>query len=141
MSKQRLNIYSCIRQREYVEAFYRMFKSMGHMHINEIHKAAIDSPAPRFYVSYNAASRAYNSMLKGLAVSKNPIKAQMYDIIFHKVSALLDKNKSLSLKEALNIVLESPAPSFFISYNSARMILTAWNKQKRSIFNSKKRIL
>lgn len=92
--------------------------------LDEVFAAVASSPAERFYIS---EERAYLLLLEkrlrgGWAVSL-PTRRAMLEEIERRVEAMLTVNPGLSLKQAVFNVVNSPAPSFYLTPRSVRTIL------------------
>lgn len=89
---------------------------------------AVNSPAPRFYVSFDTALKAVSRTLSGNSACGDPRKLHQW----HELSALvatLTKQHPMPLTEAVARVLtSSEAPSFFISPSRA---LAIYHEQQR----------
>lgn len=83
-------------------------------------------PAPRFYISEERAisllcrkKRLGDSWGRGMV----PSRRAMIDEIDRRVRILRSFNPGLTLKEAVFRVVNSPAPSFYLTPNSIRSII------------------
>lgn len=82
-------------------------------------------PADRFYVS---EERAYRLLLEKRRTGRFPhgmwpTKRRMLEIIDERVSSLVSEHPDQPLYELVFRVVNSPAPSFFLTPNSIRTIL------------------
>ena len=89
---------------------------------------AITYGAPRFYVSFEVARRIISIMNRGgKPYFANKYKRLMYTEIFKRFKELTNRKGSY---KALQEILKSPAPSFFIDrYQFARIIYRQIKKE------------
>lgn len=82
----------------------------------------IMQPAKRFYVSEEQSLRVISNMLKeGSSNIKNAVKRLMYEEILLRVQ----KEKATSekpLQEIIELVINQPAPRFYLTLESARIL-------------------
>lgn len=100
---------------------YKALLGHGHYNTSGIFKALASVGADRFYIS---EERAYH-LLTGPARRKRPLpnKAAMMAEIERRVMALVAEDPGLSLKDAVCTVVNSPAPSFYLTPSSIKTIL------------------
>lgn len=98
--------------------------------INEIFMELSSMPASRFYIS---EERAYALLKVKIRRGKwhpdiLPRCREMMEEIYRRVNTLMDSDSSLSLKDAVFDVVNSPAPGFYLSPRSIRTILYRYLK-------------
>lgn len=103
-------------------------RGIGHVYRNLAH-----APAPRFFISEEQAFREVKRLIRarcqgaaalsGLLRGKMPNRARMLRDILKGVDALLSSSPSLPLREAVYQVVNSPAPSFYLTPASMHIIL------------------
>lgn len=80
--------------------------------------AAINHPAPRFYVSSEEAYKEICRISRQQSFYvRSAIYQQMYRDIYDRCKPLIDKG--ISVKEAVDFVIEQQAPRFYITYSTA----------------------
>lgn len=98
--------------------------------ISDAIKALTLVPADRFYISEERAESEIRKAWKNNAGPKaprrglsNPRRQAMIKEIMRRVEVLMRRNPGLSLKDAVFEVVNSPAPSFYLTGGTIRTIL------------------
>ena len=101
--------------------------------LTEVTEAVINSPAPSFYIGFEALYKAVCGAMKNPVKSDSPLtRSQMRVLaVLARVSDLRSREK-MSLTDAVTRVMAGQAPCFYISEISARRILSRLIVQKRS---------
>lgn len=92
---------------------------------------AADSPTPRFWIGEARATRVIREMLKG----KNPTEGmskerkKMYDEILRRVVEMRLANPEMNLGDAVFTVVNSPAPSSYLSWQRTKSLIEEVKKQ------------
>lgn len=96
---------------------------------------AATSPAPRFYVTPRHALDQYSDYKRTGSVCRNSQMAQeMYKCIFDMYEKVLAENNGTEFKYSImQNVLDSPAPSFFLSPSAAYAFYCNAMAYKRSL--------
>lgn len=86
---------------------------------------AVESPAPRFWVSEIRAARVVSLLYKGEDVlsGMHPKKQEMYMEIFRRVKEMRKQFPHMSLGDIVFEVVNSEAPSFYLTVSSAQKII------------------
>lgn len=116
------------------EDFYNSYKkvlaSSSYIKLRDIVRKAINSPAPRFYVSPERALAVIQKIKKGESIAyMSESRKDMYSEIFNRVHSYLEANPYLSIREAIRKVINSPAPKFYINEGTAIVTLHYIKKQ------------
>lgn len=104
----------------------------------DIYKKVVMSESERFWVSEERADsiicnmrRDYHGTLKRMY----PLKRKMYKEIYQRTMQLLDKHPEMSRVDAIAEVLSGPAPEFYLTPGSAKVILCRakkkWYQERR----------
>lgn len=115
------------RDKELYAAFrYILCNSRGVALIDMFGMAA-KRPASRFWVSEERAAQVISWMLRGVASDRIermvPQRRAMFEEIFRRVCAMMEADPSLCMTHAVNEVVTSPAPEFYLTPKSARVII------------------
>lgn len=116
-----------------IEVFDEIMSKRGYtMVMSDIHELVANSPAKRFWITAVRAYRAILLIRKGKRIHEHPypLREEMYNEINKRVSVVLDKNPGMSLKKAVSIVVEQPAPKFYMS--PGRIKISIIRKSKRA---------
>lgn len=82
----------------------------------EIFQLVADSPASRFWVSEQRAAIVVSRMLAGKPLSRMRVnKREMFEEIFRRFLILRDENPKKSIFELTAIVVNQPAPKFYLT--------------------------
>lgn len=89
-------------------------------------------PAERFYVSEERAAIVITEMMKGKSIASMQVqKRRMYNEIYRRFRRVKRAHPAMSLQEAITIVVNQPAPEFYLTVGSAIVILHRIRKQMR----------
>lgn len=86
---------------------------------------AVDAPAPRFWIGEVRATRVIKEMLDG----KNPTedmsadRKRMYDEILKRVIEMRLLHPEMTLGDIVFTVVNSPAPSSYLSWHRAKSLI------------------
>lgn len=99
--------------------------------VSEACRFIVSRPCPRFWVSPVRASVVVAALLKGRDVlsSMRPNKREMFLEIFIRVKALRERRPAWSLSRLVTEVVESPAPKFYLTPGSAKIMICKARKE------------
>lgn len=82
----------------------------------EIFRLVADSPASRFWVSEERAAIVVSAMVSGKPLPRmRPNKREMFEEILRRYLVLRDSNPDKSLYELVSVVVNQPAPKFYLT--------------------------
>ncbi len=112
------------RNKELLEAFKQELYQLGNISNDRIFSRAAHRKASRFWVSEQRAAVVVSKMLKGdRLLTMNRKKREMYFEIFKRVRILLEHNPHRTISDAVFEVVNSPAPEFYLTDKSARVLI------------------
>lgn len=112
------------RDRELLQAFRALFLKLGNVPAEALFAKAAESPASRFWVSEKRAAYVVSKMLKGDRIlSMNPKKREMFFELARRVKSHIRNEPGITLTEATFRAVNSPAPEFYLTPNSARVMI------------------
>lgn len=116
--------YNEQRDRNLFLTFRSVILASQNIRFADISRVVVNSPAERFWVSEKRAAIVISDMLKGRNVlaCMNSCKREMYREIFARVRTLLRQQPHLPLSEAVTRIVAAPAPKFYLTPQSARII-------------------
>ena len=115
----------------------RYIASCGYIRMSEVFDHIVNQPCRRFWVSNIRAAVVIARMLKGGKLKKmRPSKKEMFQEIFHRVCALKAAYPSMSLSRLVAEVVAQPAPKFYLTPSSAKIMVY---KAKKEWYAKKKR--
>lgn len=126
-------------ERDFVCAYEKVVKEQGrkalYMSPKELVGLTVNSPAPKFYITYEMARRNVSALLRGQPVDcHNELKMRMYADIARLTIDYQRRHKRYAddFNGALMAVLsEFSAPRFYISEKSAYNMLCALRRQRQ----------
>lgn len=126
-------------ERDFMRAYEQVQKDCGKealfMSPRELVAKVVNSPAPKFYITYEMARRNVSALLRGLHTDcNNKLKMQMYADIARLTIDYQRRHKRYSddFNGALMAVLsEYPAPRFYITEKSAYNMVCALHRRQR----------
>lgn len=106
--------------------------SRSHILLPEVLKAVVASPSRRFWVTSERASIVIYNMMKGDQLEyMRPLKRKMFREIYRRVMKLKANYPQLSISILTEQVVAEPAPEFYITWRSAKVILSRIRKNRR----------
>lgn len=112
------------RNEELKNAFKAQLYLLGTIPTEELFTRAAKMPASRFWVSERRAAEVISKMLKGdMMFGMNPKKREMYIEILIRVREEMRREPGITVTEATFRAVNSPAPEFYLTPKSARVII------------------
>mgnify|MGYP006988895263 CR=1 FL=1 len=119
-------------------ALYRKLMRENHITHTEAVRAAVNSPASRFWVSPNYLYHEISNRRKGCShVRRREMKKTvLYDHLYSDYLKMKDRplSRDLSLEALCDLLVNRPAPSFFLSAKRADEIIKLCKKKTTSCF-------
>ena len=114
----------------------RYIASCPYIRMSEVFDHIVNQPCHRFWVSDRRAAVVVARMSKGASLKNmRPSKREMFQEIFQRVCQLRKINPSLSLFQLVAEVIYQPAPKFYLSAISAKIMVykakKKWYAEKR----------
>ena len=120
------------RDNDLYRAYRQQLKTTSFVRLPQLIDRVISSPAERFYVSEERAAIVIGEMLRGRSIEHMQTqKRRMYDEIFSRFLELMQRRPYLQYNEAVTIVVNQPAPEFYLTVGSAIVILHRIRKRMR----------
>lgn len=125
------------RNNDLYNTYRKVLDAAKHINLDEITFITINSPAKRFYVSEDRATQVVCCVLKGTKKLSDmiPCRSEMYEEIIARYKILKESNPDSTIKELVGKVIEQPAPKFYITLGSAKVIIARhkikWFERKR----------
>lgn len=112
------------RNEELKNAFKAQLYLLGTIPTEELFTRAAKMPASRFWVSERRAAEVISKMLKGdMMFGMNRKKREMYIEILIRVREEMRREPGITVTEATFRAVNSPAPEFYLTPKSARVII------------------
>ena len=132
MAKRRGRTLECARERlDALMVEYDMYISRCRfIRMPEVFEYIVNRPCARFWVSEIRASVVISNMIKGfINPNMHPSKREMYDEIYRRVLRLRDAFPNLSLFRLVSKAIRQPAPKFYLSPSSAKIMIYKYRKE------------
>ena len=98
----------------------------------DVLRAVVSSQSKRFWVTSERASIVIYNMMKGDKLENmRPLKRKMFREIYRRVMKLRKNYPQLSISILTEQVVAEPAPEFYITWQSAKTILSRIRKTRR----------
>ena len=120
------------RNKDLYDAYNRVVSGMNIIVLDEALELTVNSPAKRFYIS---ADRAYGVLIRwdlhGVTRLISDERQEMYEELYERIKELKPLYPNTPLMHMVEMVIEQPAPKFYLKIKSAKTILCNY-KSKRS---------
>ena len=125
--------YQDERDKDLMRAYHEQLASCDTIVLSDIFRNVVEMPSARFWVSEERSAIVIARMFKGDKLeSMKPNTREMYEEIFKRVKDMKEHNPDMSLFDILFRVVRQPAPKFYLTPDSAKVITT---RIKREQFN------
>ena len=120
------------RDDDLMRAFQQELAGRPHILLPEVLKAVVASPSKRFWVTSERASIVIYNMMKGDELEyMRPLKRKMFREIYRRVMRLKANYPQLSISLLTEQVVNERAPEFYITPQSAKVIISRIRKRRR----------
>lgn len=121
------------RDNDLMRAFQQELAGRPHILLPEVLKAVVASPSKRFWVTSERAAIVIYNMMKGDKLENmRPLKRKMFREIYRRVMKLKRNYPQLSISILTEQAVSQPAPEFYITWQSAKVILSRIRKHRRT---------
>lgn len=116
-----------------VETFRRLAAQCTHIRMPQLMERLVMEPCARFWVSEERATIVVAAMMRGeeATTGMGSSKRRMFAEIFKRVKALRAENLTCPLVRLVRMVIDSPAPEFYLTPRSAQNILSEMKGGRR----------
>lgn len=132
--------YSDARFSDLMRAYDEYMDKCKYIRMPEVYHAVANMPAKRFWVSTIRAALVISAMIRG----EDPLKKmrgskkEMYLEIYKRVMELRENNKTALITELCDIVVAQPAPKFYLTPKTVKVMIC---KRRKEWIEKKKRKL
>lgn len=131
--------YEEARNKDLMRAFRKVKDAYPSASLHEIYKRVVEQPSERFWVSEERASIVISSMTKGETLENmHSTKREMYYEIYSRVLEMRKSRPEDSIYDLTFDAVNSPAPKFYLTPGSAKVII---HKIKHEWYEERKRKL
>lgn len=123
--------YSKERMDDLMRAYDEYISSCDYIRMPEVYKMIVNMPSRRFWVSDIRAALVISAMIRGETDLNTmwPLKKEMYEEIYSRVLTLQEKHPELTISELCAKVIAQPAPKFYLTPGSAKIMVCKARKQ------------
>ena len=115
-----------------MRAYTQELSGRPHILLPDVLQAVVSSQSKRFWVTSERASIVIYNMMKGDKLENmRPLKRKMFREIYRRVMKLKKNYPQLSISILTEQVVAEPAPEFYITWQSAKTILSRIRKTRR----------
>lgn len=114
------------RNKELLRAVRRLVVESRGLSMAEVYGHAVCQPCSRFWVSERRAAEVISRMLHGENPDWKsfPLRRKMYGELYRRVTAWREENPGHPLSDAVFAAVNSPAPEFYLTPQSAAVIVS-----------------
>lgn len=128
--------YAKERDNDIMRAYLQLILECDTIELQNIFRQVVNMPSKRFWVSAERAAIVVSRMMKGdKLLDMRPTKREMFEEIYRRVMKLKESS-SASICELTIEVVQEPAPKFYLTTGSAKVIIY---KAKKRWFKDRKR--
>lgn len=122
--------YTSERVEDLMRAYDEYISSCDYIRMPEVYASIVNMKARRFWVSDVRATKVVYSMFRGVPLKNmRPLKREMFEEIFRRVVAMKEQHPKMSIKSCCCIVVAQPAPKFYLTPGSAKIMVCKSRKK------------
>ena len=123
--------YSQERMDDLMRAYDEYISSCDYIRMPEVYNAIVNMPSRRFWVSDIRAALVISSIMRGddNLSAMWPLRKEMYEEIYARVLKLKVEYPDLTVSELCSKVIAQPAPKFYLTPGSAKMMICKAKKR------------
>lgn len=119
-----------------MRAYISYISSCSHISMPEVYECVVDMPASRFWVSEPRAAIVVSQIMNGNDLRHmRPTKREMFFEIYRRFLLLREKNPETPIYKLVGMVIEQPAPKFYLAPGTAKVMITnakkTWHKKAK----------
>lgn len=128
--------YQDERDKDLMRAYHEQIASCDTIVLSDIFRNVVEMPSARFWVSEERAAIVIARMFRGDKLEKmRPNAREMYFEIYKRVVSEMETYPDKSIAEIIFQVIRQPAPKFYLTPDTARVIVTRIKREKyRNVF-------
>ena len=128
--------FMAARDRELLDCFKRELMESRGVPLRDMFGRAARRPASRFWVSELRAAEVISRMLRGESLDNaTPQKRKMYEELMRRVVDWREKHPGHPLSDAVFAAVNSPAPEFYLTDKSAKVIIYRLRAGRKTVAN------
>lgn len=122
--------YAEERLHDLMRVYDEYIASCDYIRMPDVYRAIVNMQASRFWVSDTRATKVVYAMLRGVPIKgMRPLKREMFDEIFRRVLDMRKHKPWLTVRACCCIVVAQPAPKFYLTPGSAKIMVCKARKK------------
>lgn len=122
--------YAEERMQDLMRAYDEYISSCDYIRMPDVYTAIVNMEARRFWVSDIRATKVIYAMLRGVTIKgMRPLKREMFEEILRRVLAMRKARPELTVRACCCIVVTGPAPKFYLTPGSAKIMVCKARKK------------
>lgn len=122
--------YAEERNEDIMRAYMQEIGRCDRIYLPDVLSTVVNTPSKRFWVSAERAAIVISKMMHGdTLINMRPARREMFQEIYRRVKLLQKENPTMSISEMALKVVQQPAPKFYITAGSAKVIISRIRKQ------------
>ena len=122
--------FSKERIRDLMRTYDKYVADCDYIRMPDVYCSIVNMPAQRFWVSDIRATKVIYAMMRGMSLKgMRPLKREMFEEILKRVLELRKNRPELTIKACCSIVVAQPAPKFYLSPGSAKIMVCKARKK------------
>lgn len=122
--------YGDERIRDLMRAYDEYILSCEYIRMPDVYASIVNMKSRRFWVSDTRAVKVVYAMLRGASLKNmRPLKREMFEEIMGRVMNLRSNRPELSISDCCSIVVAQPAPKFYLTPGSAKIMVCKARKK------------
>lgn len=123
--------YSKSRSDDLMRAYDEYIASCSYIRLSDVYNKIVNMPSRRFWVSDTRATFIISAMMRREAHLERmwPSKREMYEEIYRRVIAMREDYPEFTVSKLCAMVVEQPAPKFYLTPGSAKMVVCKARKE------------
>lgn len=122
--------YAEERMQDLMRAYDEYISSCDYIRMPDVYAAIVNMEARRFWVSDIRVTKVIYAMLRGVTIKgMRPLKREMFEEILRRVLAMRKARPELTVRACCSIVVAGPAPKFYLTPGSAKIMVCKARKK------------
>lgn len=134
--------YEDLRNRDLMRAYHSLTKSDKSIRLSDVYKKVVNMPSERFWVSEERAAIVVSAMDAGKPLIEvnvsAPARVEMFEEIYRRYCEIHKAQPDRAIYDIVCEVISGPAPKFYLTPSSAKVII---NKIEKGWYEQRKRKL
>jgi len=120
------------RNEDLISTYRRKLSECEVIRLPKVLRETVQSPSKRFWVSEERAIIVVMQMMAGKNLDRmQPMRKAMYEEIYRRTMKVKMMNPEMTITDIVSRVIEQPAPCFYLTPGSAKVIIhNAMKKRK-----------